>query len=652
MSSVHPRKRLSKQTPPADAARVTQAPDRRCPSINIPMVCYHNYEALDHPHLHKICRIDREIQQRCIMCNNSPNPDFLCRDCKGAQYCSWECKVDDQQHHALVCGQWSSFAMGKRPNKDSARILIFPAKSATPVFAWARMTQSPGEETERLRVRHPEMVPFRTENIAPWTTNPYAKAGRIGCINECRALAARGKPLGHGLFVLEWDLRPPPGSDQPPSHVSIDWINKSIMTVTAPATGTAASLTDSIRPGHAWLWTGPIMVISLNLALTSAQAERHFVLDHVDLRDFRHAVDFFSLNLRNPCLPFAHPHHAPLSPAPSLAPPTTPPSRPQSQHKQFQGFSKPTASSHARRSIAKMRSQLKTNRKHLTAPSKPPAPSSPGNHPRPAAPPAIRFRLPTLPAIKLNEPHVPVMHALHQRRDPTALTPPPPPPPPLLEAVCISRDLPPPAGGTLQGVSALCARLGLAWVVRAVLAHGEELDWLYEGFYGAASAAAVAAGDGDGNGGGGSDENDNKRSGGSGDTEQGNNSIPTLLDEVLSLDEKTGVLQRRRLPRSGDGMVIFHGAGGRLLTEHVYALLRFIEETAGGVEQAEHTPEKFRAFWDRLKADDSENIPADIPSPYDLMPEPSGQSGSKLAERFVVCKQVFGRLVEENAPLA
>lgn len=600
--------------------------------MNIPMVCYQNHELLNHPHIQRICKIDRELQKHCNMCDNPGNPDFLCMQCKGAQYCSWACKVDDQQHHALVCNQWANFALeAERPTKNSARILIFPARDATPVFSWADMIWFADEESPRLRVSHPEFKPFRDETVSRWVEE-FTKVSRIGCINTCRAIAARRSLLGHGLFVLEWMLTPPPASDAPAPNVDPGWINQSIQTIATTPSPTAASLVAATKPGHTWLWTGPIMVISLDLSRTSTKAEHRFVLDDVDLRDFRHAVDFFSLNLRNPCLPFPIPTY--LSPPKLIADPSAVdcalaiaynPAL-AAEYRQPDGGAIP---------LRGLVSAL----------------STPGDDRQNAPPPreagasaASRFPFDILPAVKLNEPGAPVFRAL----DVDAV--------PLMEEVCVSRDLPPPAAEIFQGVSALCAQLGLAWVVRAVLGHGPELDHLYDegclptdldGGTESGKADAVieiVAGDDD-------------------QPPQRGSVIPSQLDDVLWLDSKTRMLRQRKLPRSGDGMVIFHGAGGKLWLEHVQALLQFISETeqrVGQGEQVEYTAEEFGLFWRQFRTDPG--LPPDVPSPYDLMPAVDGvDEGAEPVVKFLlkstpkvkfqVCREVFTYLVEDNATL-
>ncbi|KAK4234254.1 hypothetical protein C8A03DRAFT_37979 [Achaetomium macrosporum] len=503
--------------------------------IAIPMACYDNYQMLDNPNLRHICRVDREIRKRCIMCEKEANPSFLCSECKGARYCSWECKVDDRQHHALVCSQLSNFS--RRPSPSAARILIFPAQSTRPVFCWAEMTHG-GEPL----AAHDELRPF----LQPWADKHRKILGRMGCINECRALAARKTPLGHGLFVLEWSVCPPPDSESTNNNrpqnnnISINWINKSILSCTAPSPENEIRNTQGLSQSSkskTWLWTGPILVIALDLSRTSAQLKK-FALDDINLRDLRHAIDFFSLNLRNPCLPLPPP------------PPT---------------------------------GDIITT---------------------------SRFPFPTLQAIKRNETRTPLARALGITTE--------------LEEVCISRDLPPALAKEWQGVPVLCAQLGLAWVVRAVLAHGPEMDWLYDDDY----ERGIPFGHGWRTRGG----------------------VREGLNTVLHVHEETGKLGMKRLPRSGDGVVFFRADGGQLRKDHVQALLGYVDaqqkrQEAG--KRAKIGEKYFKRFWEELKARGQND--AAVPSPYELRSTEEGNGRQRTEQRFLFCKEVFARLMKANS---
>ncbi|KAK4097448.1 hypothetical protein N658DRAFT_561783 [Parathielavia hyrcaniae] len=290
--------------------RQTQTQETRAPLsyklIQISTTSFQRFDKLDHPQIRHICRINPEVQEFCIMCAQPSNPVYQCKNCEAAQYCSWECKVDDVQHHLLVCSQWLGFSHPL--SLCMARILVFPAQSTTPVFAWAQMKHIEGEPSAQLIIEHPELSVF-ADNLFPGGIDTVPQIARIGCINECRALTApksmqqtpkpqdgkhafRTSPLGHGLFVLEW-------LPSTSTNLGMDWINRSIQYTTSLNT-------HHMRPGHTWLWTGPIVVLSLDVSKIYTQAKT-IALDHVTLRDVRHALDFFSLNLRNPALPASLP---------------------------------------------------------------------------------------------------------------------------------------------------------------------------------------------------------------------------------------------------------------------------------------------------------------------------------------------------------
>ncbi|KAK4152692.1 hypothetical protein C8A00DRAFT_34608 [Chaetomidium leptoderma] len=240
----------------------------------------------------------------------------------------------------------------------------------------------------------------------------------------------------------------------------------------------------------------------------------------------------------------------------------------------------------------------------------------------------------------------------------------------VLEEVHVSRDLPVVAAATRkylqQGVSALCAALGLAWVVRVVLNHGAELDWLYEGFYPTSSSSASAAAPASS---GSATKGDDAPStpsedfivavtGGDPDAssrdqvEQGSSSsssiiIPAVLDVVYAADEKTGVVDKHQLLRSGDGVVFVDARGGKLQKEHVQALLGYVEEQGiceGTLGERVISATEFKQFWEEFRA--KENISDKVPSPYNLTTPALKLEG----DTFVVCADVFSQLIAGDNP--
>ncbi|KAK4129820.1 hypothetical protein N657DRAFT_687076 [Parathielavia appendiculata] len=532
---------------PQTQTQETRAPVPHKP-IQLSMTSLQNSERLHHSQIRRICQIHPDIGNLCIMCDQPANPVYQCRDCEAAQYCSWGCKVDDAQHHVLVCSQWPGFS--ESPSQSMARMLVFPAQSTTPVFAWAQLKHIEGEASPRLIIEHPEFSVF-TDLLFPNGIDTFPQAARMGCINECRALTApkskqqnpkprnekhvfRTSPLGHGLFVLEWL---PPNS----TNLGMDWINRSIQhTTSLPGL-------HNMQPGHTWLWTGPIAILSLDVSQTYTTATHTFTLAHVTMRDVRHALDFFTLNLRNPALP---------------------------------------------------------------------AVPSPGTS---------RFPYPIAQGIKVNEVHSPVARALGVTD--------------LLEEVHVSRGLPP-TNLALQGVSVLCAALGLAWVVRAVLCHGEELDWSYRGFYSdppsfssyhTGATNSKEAGDGD-------EDADVTKKG---------SVIPAVINVVYTADnhESTAVPGKKTLPRSGDGIVLLSASGKPLLKEHSQALLQFIQEFhIEADDKRTFKSEDFKLFWAKFKT--KQKLRADVPSPYEVHPL---LCDVRPGDTFAVCTDVF-RLLLRRTP--
>ncbi len=486
----------SQSTEPSNTPKQTAKPSHPEWSTELPLSSCQNFEKLTHPQIRALCAPDRQFDNRCIMCDRPYLLFISCKSCNNTRYCSWECQDADAAHHALVCDQFRTITRSQPPSKKAKRIILFPAQTTTPIFAWSELKHYPNEPAPRLRLSHPEFRPFFNHALSglPKDNQP----ARLGCLNECRALAAR--KLGRGLFLLEWANLP---------KVGAEWINKSIPASLSPTT----TNNNTAAAGKTWLWTGPLAILALDLT-NPANPQ----LTHATLRTLRHALDFFALTLRNPCL---------------------------------------------------------------------------------ASP---RFPYPTLPAVRVNEITTPLAREMGMGQ--------------RWQEVRIIRDLPTRVGRVCQGLSVVAAGVGLAWVVRAVVCHGPELGWGYE------EGGSVSLGSS-------SDEDEDE------DREK-LLPLPLALDAVLVLDD--GVLQTRELPRTGDGLVFVHAGGRRLRREHVQALVRYLE--ADGIKKVEKAKGKgFRRFWERFRR--AENIPKEIPSPYDMTP-----TLNMLLEgdRFVVCRDVIKAL--------
>ena len=492
-------------------------------TVHIPLTSFENFEQLDNTYINNLCEYNRKVLQQCIMCEQEVDNGVVCEICDKAQYCSWDCQVDDQQHHALLCREWAKFR--EAPKQGLYRIIIFPALTSKPVLSWSELTSNEpgdgeGNDCPRITFHHPEIWSY-TKGIFS-DTSPFATIARMGCINRSHAVGAPKSRLGHGLFLLEWV--PPPGA-----KIDTKWINRSIPAVT------------NRKPGlESWLWTGSVAVAAFDLSKTNAKA-RQLTLEDVTPRDVRHAIDFFTHNLRNPVL--------------------LPPS--------------------------------------LTSPR--------------------RFPLAAVPAVRLNETNPAIAKWLGVKE--------------ALQEVHVARDMPD-SLWEYQGLSVVCSLLGLAWIVRVTLCHGQELDWLYEGYYThpVPTVAAAAAGAVD-------------------ETHLDKGVlIPWELCLVWVVDPATGLLQKKMLPRSGDGVVMMHASGEKLRREHVRALLEYLDNDRLNrrLSRARQGPvdlkEDFRSFWKAFRL--VEKLSADVPSPYDMKP-----SLERLREddRFVVCKDIFRHLVPKLA---
>jgi hypothetical protein len=116
-----------------------------------------------------------------------------------------------------------------------------------------------------------------------------------------------------------------------------------------------------------------------------------------------------------------------------------------------------------------------------------------------------------------------------------------------------------------------------------------------------------------------------------------------------STGKKNSKLAIKKLPRTGDGIVFFRADGGRLHKEHVVALMGYADRlNEEGKKKAKIGEKYFRRFWEELKVRGT--VAADVPSPY-YEPERSteegkgGGGGNGTEKKFLVCKEVFARLM-------
>ncbi|KAK0735240.1 hypothetical protein B0T26DRAFT_671408 [Lasiosphaeria miniovina] len=269
--------------------------------VGLPIRKFVNIKSLNRSKIRKLCRVDREIQRRCTMCDSAPVEKWACPRCKLARYCSWECQVDDNEYHVKICRAWRLGGdWRKRPSKWWARAVVFPAQTVTPIVRWVRITESPKKDKKKakdgkklkrkkkkdgkerrvkplLYIKDGEITEFLRQLKRQYD---YKPEHRLRCVNSGLE-AYRPERLGHGLFLLEWRSRE--GID-----VEHGWANQSIAGL-AP-------------PGRLQQWTGPVVLLALDLRRCSVKRGA-FLPDDVDMRDFRHAVDYLLLNPCNPCLP-------------------------------------------------------------------------------------------------------------------------------------------------------------------------------------------------------------------------------------------------------------------------------------------------------------------------------------------------------------
>ncbi|KAK0657966.1 hypothetical protein B0T16DRAFT_502923 [Cercophora newfieldiana] len=264
--------------------------------FTIPLSSIDQLAGLKNSKVQERCALDdRPYWGRCVMCRNESNGRWKCLQCGEAWYCSKDCLDDDEHTHKLICDAFAPngrFTELWRQSQDHHRALVWPAKSNRPELRWVHIhhsserlnpldsdpsSNSEHDDDDGAPIRSPSLLFTDPEFWSFASSLPKSSFAdrmfRIGCINQARAFAQR--PLGNGLFILEWAL--PPTTDLLPS-----WANQSI-----------ASLS---HPGHIWYYPGPIMIIALDVTRPT------LTLRDITPRDVRHAIDYFRLNTRNPVL--------------------------------------------------------------------------------------------------------------------------------------------------------------------------------------------------------------------------------------------------------------------------------------------------------------------------------------------------------------
>ncbi|ORY63393.1 uncharacterized protein BCR38DRAFT_410323 [Pseudomassariella vexata] len=213
---------------------------------------------------------DKAIRGRCTYCDR-PGKN-TCGQCNSAKYCSAACQKKDWPTHKVLCYQFvNDFQDSKRPSYKHVRGILFPAGENKPKFIWVRQ--------------------IHTSNQARLILSEHLHCTEsTGLADSCTFdwMPSKFEKHGHGLMVLKRCLFPPSG-DIP--------INKSILSLS--------------KPGHMKLRFGN----HLFLAHKSGR-EATYLLDDTDLRDFRHAIDYYQQSPYNPCV--VDPERYPLPTVPGL----------------------------------------------------------------------------------------------------------------------------------------------------------------------------------------------------------------------------------------------------------------------------------------------------------------------------------------------
>ncbi|KAI1129969.1 hypothetical protein F5Y10DRAFT_276476 [Nemania abortiva] len=200
---------------------------------------------------------DEGIRRRCTYCEMKGR--FTCNGCVSARYCSRACQIRDWPIHRLLCGNLSEFNKTPCPSPDHVAAILFPAKEATPRFIWLEQF-SEGDY----------LFPI----IDCWL-RPYARrANMIADMNALLEEAGHGR-VGHGLLMIGAHEKPLP--DAP--------VNASILALGKP---------DQMKT-----WFGNQIIVGRKPNETGT---RGITLDHVNFRDFRHAVDLYQHHPLNLCV--------------------------------------------------------------------------------------------------------------------------------------------------------------------------------------------------------------------------------------------------------------------------------------------------------------------------------------------------------------
>ncbi|KAI1192904.1 hypothetical protein F5X97DRAFT_315970 [Nemania serpens] len=197
---------------------------------------------------------DEDIRKRCTYCENKGL--HTCCRCKYARYCSEACQTKDWPVHRLLCSDRSDTP---RPSPDHFVAILFPAQEGKPRLIWIEQFADQG---------------YFFPIIDCWLA-PYARYANMVTDMNVLLEEAGHSAVGHGLVMIGIN-------EQPLPHVPV---NESIM-----ALG---------KPGQMKSWFGNQIIAARR---PNDIGTRGTTLDHVNFRDFRHAVDLFHHHPLNLCV--------------------------------------------------------------------------------------------------------------------------------------------------------------------------------------------------------------------------------------------------------------------------------------------------------------------------------------------------------------
>lgn len=197
-----------------------------------------------------------KFRTRCVLCDKPG--DKKCGQCNSAGYCSRECQVKDWPLHKFLCKGFADVADLKRPSTSHVRGILFPAGESHAKFVWVKQNVSQGKTSVKADV-----------HVGQYTT-AYAFADLNRPLEEIK----RGS-IGHGLIRFS----------QTTTADSNKNINKSILFLG--------------EPGRIATWFGNHLILATK---KDPECAGNLVLEDVNFRDYRHALDYFQLSRLNRCV--------------------------------------------------------------------------------------------------------------------------------------------------------------------------------------------------------------------------------------------------------------------------------------------------------------------------------------------------------------